>query len=179
MASEASRRETEEWGHALRHRGIIQGCRERRPRIEWPRSDDPRGSFLPDSREGSDGRERCAVHVEWVFDRREGSLTVARHAHVDESIQRRVVRDTDEDRIGADLPAVCHVTIVNLQEHVPQDRAFRDYAGQHRVVDRGADGLLEVPELTIHAGRLALAPHRAHLPDGAPADPRALLEALL
>src|SRR5947199_6717541 len=179
MASEASRREAEEWGHALRHRGIIQGCRERRPRIEWPRSDDPRGSFLPDSREGSDGRERCAVHVERVFDRREGSLTVARHAHVDESIQRRVVRDTDEDRIGADLPAVCHVTIVNLQEHVPQDRSFRNYAAQRLVVHRGPDGLLELPEFTIQSGRLELAPHRAHLTDVDPADPQILLAELL
>src|SRR5207247_9273817 len=145
----------------------------------WRRSDDTRGSVLPDSREGSDGRERCAGHVERVFDRREGSLTVARHAHVDKSIQRRVVRDADEDWIRADLPPVRHVAIVDLQEYIPEDRSFRNYAAQHLVVDRGPDGLLELPKFAIQSGRLELAPHRAHLTDVDPADPQILLEELL
>ena len=46
------------------------------------------------------------------------------------------------------------------------------------MVDRGPDGLLELPEFPIQSGRLELAPHRAHLTDVDPADPQILLEEL-
>src|SRR2546428_12384383 len=171
MASMASRREPEEGGHALRDGWLIQGCRERGPRIKRPCTDDPRGSLLADARESADRGERRTVHIERVFDRGERPLTVARHAHVDESIQRYVVREADEDRIRADLPAGGHLAVVNLQEHVPEDRAFRDHPPHHPWINRCPYGLLESPKLAIEAGGLELAAHRAHLTDVDPADP--------
>src|SRR5947208_5454070 len=179
MASMASRREPEEGGHALRDGWIIQGCRERGPRIKRPCTDDPRGSLLADARESADRGERRVVHIERVFDRRERPLTVTRHPHVDESIQRYVVREADKDRIRANLPAVRHVAVVNLQEHVPEDRAFRDYPLQHLVVDQGPHGLLELPEFAIQSRGLELPTHRTDLPDVDPADPEILCQELL
>src|SRR2546427_7585988 len=176
MASMASRREPEEGGHALRDGWIIQGCRERGPRIKRPCTDDPRGSLLADARESADRGEWRVVHIERVFDRRERPLTVARHADVDESIQRYVVREADEDRIRSDLPAVGHVAVVNLQEHVPEDRAFRDHPLQHLVVDQGPHGLLELPEFAIQSRGLELPTHPTDLPDGDPADPESLVQ---
>src|SRR5436309_15574102 len=102
MASMASRREPEEGGHALRDGRSIQGCRERGPRIKWPFTDDPRGSLLADARESANIGERRMVHIERVFDRGERPLTVARHAHIDESTQRHAVRDAAKTRIRAD-----------------------------------------------------------------------------
>src|SRR5437867_6450760 len=112
MASEVSRREPEEGGHALGDGGIVQRCRERRPRIKRPRADDPRGSLLPDTRESANRGERRAGHIERVFDPGEGPLTVPRYAHVDESISRQVVREADENRIRAALPTVRHVAVM-------------------------------------------------------------------
>src|SRR5207247_1434650 len=131
------------------------------PRSNRPRADDPRGSLLPDTRESANRGERRAVHIERVFDPGEGPLTVARHAHVDESIQRQVVREADENRIRADLPAVRHVAVMNLQEHIPEDRALRDHPSQHLVVDQGPHGLLELPEFAIQSRGLELPTHRS------------------
>src|SRR5438445_1657855 len=171
MASDRSGSQPEKWRDPLRHRGIVQRGGERGPRIEWPRADDAGGALLPDSWEGANRREWGTVHVERVLDRGEGSLAVARHANINESIQRHVVREADEDRIRADLSAIRHVAVPNLQEHVPKDRAFRDHSLQHLMVNRGPYGLLESPELAIEAGRLELAAHRADLTDVDPADP--------
>src|SRR3989442_4557534 len=176
MASDVLRRETEEGGYALRAGGIAQGWRERRPRIKRPRADNPRGSLLPDARESADCGERSAVHGERVLDRGEGPLAVARHAHVDESIQRQVVWEADEDWIRANLPAVRHVALANLQEHVPEDRAFRDHPSQHLVVDQGPNGLLELPEFAIQSRGLKLPTHRSDLTDIDPADPEILAQ---
>src|SRR5207245_142541 len=171
MASDRSGSQSEKWRDPLGYRGIVQGGGERGPRIERPRADDAGGALHPDSREGADRREWGAVHVERVLDCGQRSLAVARHAHIDESIQRHVVREADEDRIRADLSAIRHVAVLNLQEHVPENRAFRDHSLQHLMVNRGPHGLLESPELAIEAGRLELAAHGAHLPDVDPADP--------
>src|SRR5213594_2865727 len=142
MASDRSGSQPEKWRDPLRHRGIVQGGGERGPRIEWPRADDAGGALLPDSREGANRREWGTVHIERVLDCGEGSLTVARHAHIDESIQRHVVREADENRIGADLSTIRHVAVLELQENVPKDRAFWDHPLQHLVVNRGPHGLL-------------------------------------
>src|SRR3989475_5289403 len=171
MASDRSGSQSEKWRDPLRHRGIVQGGGDRGPRIEWPRPDDAGGASLPDTREGANSREWGTVHVERVLDRGEGSLAVARHANIDESIQRHVVREADENRIRADLSAIRHVAVLDFQEHAPEDRAFRDHPLQHLVVNQGPHGFLESPELAIEAGRLELAAHRADLADVDPADP--------
>src|SRR5712692_9528071 len=176
MVSDDSGGEAQEWRDALRHRGIVQGGGERGPRIERPRSDDAGGALLPNPWEGANRRERGAVHVERVLDRGERPLAVAGHPHIDEAVQRHVVGEADEDRIRADLSAIGHVAVLNLQEYLPKDRAFRDHALQHLMVNQGPHGLLESPELAIEAGRLELAAHGADLTDVDPADPQILRE---
>src|SRR5438445_2366166 len=171
MASDHSGSQPEKWRDPLRHRGIVQGGGERGPRIEWPRADDAGGALLPDSRQGANRREWGTVHVERVLDCGEGPLAVARHANINESIQRHVVREADEDRIRADLSAIRHVAVLNLQEHVSENRAFRDHSLQHLMVNRGPYGLLESPALAIDVGWLDVAAPRADLTDVDAADP--------
>src|SRR3989442_15767764 len=106
MASDRSGSQAEEWRDPLGHRGIDQGGGERGPRIEGPRADDAGGALLPDPREGADRSQRRAIHIVWVLDRGQRPLAVTGHAHIDETIQRHVVREAEEDRLRADLSSI-------------------------------------------------------------------------
>src|SRR5436853_6187580 len=166
-----SHRETEEWGDTIPRGGIVERCDERGQGIKWPCADDACRSLRPDPWEGRDGRQRRAVHVERVLDRGEGPLSEAHDTHVDETVHPGPVRQPDQDRISADLSAVRHVAVLQLQEHVSENGPLGHDATEHLVVDRRAHRLLEPTELAVQPGRLELAPNRPHLPDVDPTDP--------
>src|SRR5207302_856056 len=107
-----SHRETEEGGDTNPRGGIVERRDERGQGVKRPCADDACRALRPDPREGRDGRQRRAVHVEWVLDRGEGTLSVAHDAHVDEPVHPGPVRQPDEDRIRADLSTVRHMAVL-------------------------------------------------------------------
>ena len=99
---------------------------------------------------------------------------MAYDAHVDEPVQRRMVRQSHEDRIGPDLPTVRHPAVLHFQEHIAEHGSLGDDALQHLVVHDGADRLLEPAEFPIQSGWLELPPDWSDLADVDPADPQVL-----
>src|SRR3989454_5511153 len=169
-------REAEKRSDAIPDSGIIERGHERGQGVERSRADDARRAFRPDSRKGRDRRERRAVYIERIFDRGEGTLPVAHDADVDEPIDAGPVRQADEDRIGTDLSAIRHMSILQLQEHVAEDGPLGNDAPQHLMVNFGSDRFLEPTELAVQPGRLELPSDRAHLPDVDPTNPEVFVE---
>src|SRR2546425_12025952 len=97
---------------------------------------------------------------------------MADHANVDELIGGRIVREADEDRVGADLSTVRHMAFVELEEYVAEDRALGNHAAQHLVVDQRAHRFLEPPEVVIQARWFELAAHGSDLAIDDSANPK-------